>query len=592
MGQPSTSFGQPQRSRNPHQNLYIPKAIFKTPVQLGRLPQMQQLKPRKNNFSVTGSLAADPLEASHSGIRAAAGWTSAPLVSSRPTAVWHAPADLPPLQRFIMKKQLEQEQRAQYESQIRTLAEPGHDAASLSVLAAEDLERSSDEQSEQGITDVPMADWEDLPADHRYVQDSDYQMLSAPPSPTSVDAAPSAPPSFTAVDAAPSAAAIMGTDALVANVTAPDTVHAEVAAVELTVAVSPSTGADTLLSDVAAAATTAAEAFHADVAIPITTAAEAVHDNLAAPITTAAEAVHDDVAAPVTTAAEAVHDDVAAPITTAAEAVHDDAATPITIAAEASCADVAPPTTTAAATVPITVVAGDTSSTDAQHADTLRTTAAIDTSAAAPLAVDMEAVLAQQSEKASLERQQNQLRAAAQVSEAADAAAGSGFGGYESSHGGGHRADNKSSLTEGHMASAAVTGGSGHMQQASEKPVGHGFAEPSKMGIGPSASLPGPLGQASPSTSLPFPLLPLGGGMGSHGPPAFPLGPFSLLPFGGGTGSHGPPPFIPMSAAAIAASVEAKQEEVARKVRHAQRVAEKAAQEAAALQRVLGGKQT
>ena len=142
------------------------------------------------------------------------------------------------------------------------------------------------------------------------------------------------------------------------------------------------------------------------------------------------------------------------------------------------------------------------------------------------------------------------------------------------------------------MASAAVTGGCGHMQQLSEKPVAHGFAELGKMGSEPAASLPGPLGQASPSTSLPYPLLPLGGGMGSHGPPALPRLPFPLLPCGGGTGSQGPPPFVPMSAAAFAASVEAKLKEVTRTARLAQVATEQAAQEAAALQRVLGGKQT
>jgi len=80
--------------------------------------------------------------------------------------------------------------------------------------------------------------------------------------------------------------------------------------------------------------------------------------------------------------------------------------------------------------------------------------------------------------------------------------------------------------------------------------------------------------------------------MGSHGPPAFPRLPFPLLPFGGGTGSQGPLPFVPMSAAAIAACTAAKLKEVARKTRLAQEADEKAAQEAAALQRVLGGKQT
>jgi hypothetical protein len=98
-----------------------------------------------------------------------------------------------------MKKQLQQEQRAQHDSQTRTLAEPGHDAASLSVLAAEDPDRSSDEPAEPVSTDVPMAVWEDFPPNHNYVQDSNYQMLSAPPSPTAVDAAPSALPPPTAV---------------------------------------------------------------------------------------------------------------------------------------------------------------------------------------------------------------------------------------------------------------------------------------------------------------------------------------------------------------------------------------------------------
>ncbi|KAL0047911.1 hypothetical protein WJX82_003055 [Trebouxia sp. C0006] len=382
MGQPSTRFGQPRRSRNPHQNLYIPESIFKTPVQLGRLRQAQQLKPCEGIFSVTRSLAATPLEASHSGTRAAAGLASAPLVSSRPTAFQHAPAELPFLQRFIMNKQMQQEQRAQHDSQTRTPAECGHDAASLSVLAAEDPMGSSDEQSEQGVTDVPMADWEDLPADHGYVQDSDHQMLSAPPS-------------LTAVDAVPSAAA-MGTDASVGNVTAPDTMLAEVAAVEPTVAVSSPTG------------------------------------------------------------------------------------------------------------------------------------------------------------------------------DAAAAAAGSGTGGYESRHDGGHRVADKYSTTEGRM--AAATGGYGHIQQPSGEHVGLGFAEPSKMGSEPSASLPGPLWQGPPSICLPFPLLPL-----------------PLLPFSASMASRGPPAFVPMSPAAIAASVDAKQEEVARRARLAQEVAEKAAQEAAALQRVLGG---
>ena len=473
-----------------------------------------------------------------------------------------------------MNKQMQQEQRAQHDSQTRTPAECGHDAASLSVLAAEDPTGSSDEQSEQGVTDVPMADWEDLPADHGYVQDSDYQMLSAPPS-------------LTAVDAVPSAAA-MGTDASVGNVTAPDTMLAEVAAVEPTVAVSSPTGADTVLPGVAAAATTAAEAVHDGVAAAATTAAEAPHDNVAAPINTAAEAVHDDAAAPITTAAEAscadvavlintaaqtVHDDVALPTTTAAEAVLTNVAAPINTAAEAVHHDVAAPITTAADTVLIDVAAGGISSTEAPHADEAGTTAAIDTSAPAPLAVDMEPVLAQQSGNSALDRQQNPPRTAAQAGDAAAAAADSGTGGYESRHDGGHRVADKYSTTEGRM--AAATGGYGHIQQPSGEHVGLGFAEPSKMGSEPSASLPGPLWQGPPSICLPFPLLPL-----------------PLLPFSASMASRGPPAFVPMSPAAIAASVDAKQEEVARRARLAQEVAEKAAQEAAALQRVLGGKQT
>ena len=267
MGQPSTSFGQPRRPRQPHQNLYIPKAIFKTPVQLGRLRQAQQLKPRKSNFSVPRTLAAPPLEASHSSTRAASGLASAPLVSSRPTAFQHVPADLPPLQRFIMEKQLQQEQRAQHDSQTRTLAECGHDAASLSVLAAENPMGSSDGQPEQGVTDVPMAAWEELPADHGCVQDSDHQMLSAPPSRTAVDAAPSALSRPTAMDAVPSAAAVMVTDTFIANAAASDSVHAEVAAVKPTAAVSSPTAAEIVLPKVEA---------------PINTAAEAVHDDAAA----------------------------------------------------------------------------------------------------------------------------------------------------------------------------------------------------------------------------------------------------------------------------------------------------------------------
>ena len=475
------------------------------------------------------SLAANPLEASHSGIRAVPGLTSAPLVSSRPTAVQHVPADFPCLQRFIMKKQLQQEQRAQHDRQTRTLASSDHNATSLSAPAAEHTERSSDEPAELGITGVPVAVWEDTPADHHSVLDSDDERLPALPSPT-------------AVDAAPSAAAIMDAEASVADITVPDTVHAEVSAVEPTVAVSHSTGADSVLP------------------------------HLAASTITAAEAVRNYVAAPITTAAEASHADLAAPITTAAEAPHADLAAPTTTAAEASCADFAAPTTTAAETVPTTVAAGDLSSTDTQHADTARTTAAIDTSAAAPLAVDMEAVLAQQ-------RQQDQLRAAAkaQASEA-DAAAGSGTGGqyhqYESSCNGNQRAADQSSLTQGHMASAAVTGEDNHMQQPSGEHVGHGSAEPGKMGSEPPVILPGPLGQASPSMTLPFP----------------------LLPFGASPASHGPPAFVPISAAAIAASVAAKQKALADKIRRSQRAAQKAAQkaaeEAAALQRVLGGKQT
>ena len=544
MGPPSETFGRPRSFRHSHQNLPIPKSIFKKPVQLGRLRQAQQLKQRESNFSVARSLAAKSLEASHRGIRAVPGLTSAPLVSSRPTAVQHVPADFPCLQRFIMKKQLQQEQRAQHDSQTRTLASSGHNATSLSAPAAEHTERSSDEPAELGITGVPVAVWEDTPADHDFVLDSDDERLPALPSPT-------------AVDAAPSAAAIMDTEASVADITVPDTVHAEVSAVEPTVAVSHSTGADSVLPHLAASTITAAEAVRNYVAAPITTAAETSHADLAAPTTTAAEATCTDLAAPTTTAAEASHADLAAPATTAAEA---------------SCADLAAPTTTAAETVPTNVAAGDLSSTDIQHADTARTTAAIDISAAAPLAVDMEAVLAQQ-------RQQGQLRAAAtaQASEA-DAAAGSNTGGqyhqYESSHNGNQRAADESSLTQGHMASAAVTGGDNHMQQPSGEHVGHGSAEPGKMGSEPSAILPGPLGQASPSMSLPFP----------------------LLPFSASPASHGPSAFVPISAAAIAASVAAKQKALADKTRRSQRAAQKAAQkaaeEAAALQRVLGGKQT
>ena len=505
------------------------------------------------------SLAANPLEASHRGTRAVPGLTSALLVSSRPTAVQHVPADFPCLQRFIMKKQLQQEQRAQHDRQTRTLASSGHNATSLSAPAAEHTERSSDEPAELGIIGVPVAVWEDTPADHGSVLDSDDERLPALPSPT-------------AVDAGPSAAAIMDAEASVADITVPDTVHAEVSAVEPTVAVSHSTGADSVLPHLAASTITAAEAVRNYVAAPITTAAEAFNADLAAPITTAAEAPHTDLAAPTITAAEASCTDLAAPTTTAAEASHADLAAPITTAAEASCADLAAPTTTAAETVPTNVAAGDLSSTDTQHADTARTTAAIDTSAAAPLAVDMEAVLAQQ-------RQQDQLRAAAtaQASEA-DAAAGSGTGGqyhqYESSHNGNQCAADQSSLTQGHMASAAVTGGDNHMQQPSGEHVGHGSAEPGKMGSEPSAILPGPLGQVSPSMSLTFP----------------------LLPFSASPASHGPSAFVPISAAAIAASVAAKQKALADKIRRSQRAtqkaAQKAAEEAAALQRVLGGKQT
>ena len=515
MGPPSETFGRPRSFRHSHQNLPIPKSIFKKPVQLGRLRQAQQLKQRQSNFSVARSLAANPLEASHSGIRAVPGLTSAPLVSSRPTAVQHVPADFPCLQRFIMKKQLQQEQRAQHDRQTRTLASSGHNATALSAPAAEHTERSSDEPAELGITGVPVAVWEDTPADHGSVLDCDDERLPALPSPT-------------AVDAASSAAAIMDMEASVADITVPNSVHAEVSAVEPTLAVPHSTGADSVLPDLTASTITAAEAVQTYVAVPITTAAEAPHTDLAAPTTTAAEA---------------------------------------------SCADLAAPTTTAAETVPINVAAGDLSSTDTQHADTARTTAAIDTSAAAPLAVDMEAVLAQQ-------RQQDQLRAAAktQASEAADAAVGSGTGGYESSHGGSHRAADRSSLNQGHMASVAVTGGDNHMQQPSGEHVGHGSAEPGKMGSEPSAILPGLVGQASPSMSLPFP----------------------LLPFSASPASHGPPAFVPISAAAIAASVAAKQKALADKIRRSQRAAQRAAQkaaqkaaeEAAALQRVLGGKQT
>ncbi|DBA89780.1 TPA: hypothetical protein ACH3X2_004654 [Trebouxia sp. C0005] len=530
MGQQSRTVGQPRGFCHPHQNLYIPKSIFQNPVQLGRLQQAQQLKPRESNFCVARSSAATPHEASHGGVSAAPGLTSAPLVLSRPTAVQHAPADLPFLQRFIMEKQVQQEQRAQHDSQTRTLTTSGNNAASLSAPAVEHVEWSSDEPAEPDITDVPVAVWEVTPGDHNFVQGSDDERL------------PALPPS-TAVDATPSAAAIMATDASVANITVPDTTRAEVAAVEPTVAVSSST--DTVLPDVAAVAITAAQALHDDLAAPATTAAEALHNQIAAPSITAAEGLHDGVAAPPITTAEALHDHVADTETTAAE------------------------------TVPINIAAGDTPSTDAQHADTARTTAAVDRSAAAPFAADMEAVLAQQSGEEAHERQQDQYRAAAKAhaGEAADAAAGSASGGYESSFGGGHCAADHSLLTEGHMASAAVTGGYGYMQQAFGKHVGHGSAEPSKMGSEPSASLPGPLGQEYPSICLAFPLLPFGGGMGSHGQPAF----------------------IPSPAAALAA-LQAKQKALARKARLSQRAAEqaaqKAAEEAAALQRVLGGNHT
>ena len=542
MGQP---VGQPRGFCHPHQNLYIPKSIFQNPVQLGRLQQAQQLKPRESNFCVARSSAATPLEASHGGVSAAPGLTSAPLVLSRPTAAQHAPADLPFLQRFIMEKQIQQERRAQHDSQTRTLPTSGNNAASLSAPAVEHVERSGDEPAEPDITDVPVAVWEVTPADHGFVQGSDDERL------------PALPPS-TAVDATPSAAAIMGTDASVADITVPDTTCAEVAAVEPTVAVSSST--DTVLPDVAAVAITAAQALHDDLAAPATTAAEALHNQIAAPSITAAEGLHDGVAAPTITIAEALHHHVAAPTITAAEGLHD---------------HVADTETTAAETVPINIAAGDTPSTDAQHADTARTTAAVDRSAAAPFAADMEAVLAQQSGKEAHERQQDQYRAAAKAhaGEAADAAAGSASGGYESSFGGGHCAADHSLLTEGHVASAAVTGGYGYMQQAFGKHVGHGSAEPSKMGSEPSASLPGPPGQEYPSICLAFPLLPFGGGMGSHGQPAF----------------------IPSPAAALAA-LQAKQKALARKARLSQRAAEqaaqKAAEEAAALQRVLGGNHT
>ncbi len=492
MGQQSRSVGHPRSFRHPHQNLHIPKSIFKKPVQLGRLQLTQQLKARESNFSAARSLAATPLKASHSGIGAAPNLTSASLVLSRPTAVQHAPAEI--LQRYILAKQAQLEQRAQHDSQIRTLATSGNDATSLSAPAAEHTERSSDEAAEQGTSDVSLAFWERAPAYHGCVQDSDYERLPALPS-------------STAVGAAPSATAVMGTDVLVANTTDPDTVHAEVASVEPTVAVSPSTGADTVLPDLAAATTAAAEA---------------QLDNAAAVATTAAAVA-----------------------------------------------------TTAAEIVPSNVAAGDTSSADAQHVDTARTTAAIDRSAAAPLAVDKEAVRTQQSPNLALKRQHNLLRAAAkaQASGAADAAADSGTGGCESSTGGGRRAADNSLSSEGHMASAAVTGGYGGMQQASWKNVGHGSAEPGKMGIEPFASFPGPPGQASPSICLPFPLLPFSGGMGCHGQPAF----------------------VPDPAAAVAAAL-VKQKAAAKKARPSQRAAEKAArqaaEEAAALQRVLGGKQT
>ncbi|DBA94395.1 TPA: hypothetical protein ACH3X1_001999 [Trebouxia sp. C0004] len=423
MGQHSRTVCRLQSFCCPHQNLYIPKSIFEKPF---------QQRPC----------------ASYSGIRAAPKLTPAALVLSRPTAVQHAPADLPFLQRFIMAKQAH---RAQPDSQTRTSATSGSDAASLSAPAAENIQRSSGEPAEQGIADVSVAVWEGTPADHGYAQDV-IEMLPALPSPT-------------AVGAAPSATAVMGTDASVANVTGP--------------------------------------------------AAEVLHDNVAAANTTAAE------------------------------------------------------------TVPINVAAGDASSADAGHPDTARTTAAIDRSAAAPLAVDMESVLAQQSETAALERQQNLLRAAAKAqakaSEAADAVAANGTGGCGNNTGGGHRAADNCLPTGPHMASAALTGGYSHVQQASGENVAHGSAEIGKIGIEPSASFPGPVGPAPPSICLLFPLLSFSRGMGCHGQPAF----------------------IPSPAAAVAAAL-VKQKAVAEKARLAQRAAEKAAQkaaqEAAALQRVFGGR--